>query len=89
MKSDLIYRQDAIDEFKSYGKRVDTATQLWTIMGCAEIIRNLPSAQPERMRGDGGRYTLYRCWTERGANALNAVLMAYRIGISAPTVEQI
>lgn len=66
MKSDLIYRQDAIDEFKSYGKRVDTATQLWTIMGCAEIIRNLPSAQPERMPGKWVNYGEGECCDQCG-----------------------
>lgn len=49
--SDLISRDAAIDAMKEYEKRVETAEQLWTIMGCKDEILKLPSAQPERKTG--------------------------------------
>ena len=47
---ELISRKAAIDAMKEYEKRVETAEQLWTIMGCKNEILKLPSAQPQRMR---------------------------------------
>jgi hypothetical protein len=47
MSKDTIYRQAAIDALNAYEDVVDTASQVFTILGCKEAITNLPSVQPE------------------------------------------
>jgi hypothetical protein len=50
MSKDTIYRQAAIDALNAYEDVVDTASQVFTILGCKEAITNLPSAQPDTAR---------------------------------------
>lgn len=49
--TDLIYRKDAIDALKSLEEPAPTAQHLSAIFDCEDVIKGIPSAQPERQRG--------------------------------------
>lgn len=48
MSKDTIYRQDAIDALKSLEESVETAQHLSAIFDCEDVIKDIPSAQPNR-----------------------------------------
>lgn len=48
---DAVSRQAAINELREFEKKLETATQLWAVKGCKNIIGALPSVQPQRKTG--------------------------------------
>lgn len=52
MKDDTISRQAALDAIKKLEKPAPTAQHLSAIFDCEDTIKALPSAQPERKKGN-------------------------------------